>query len=390
MMQLTDEQLLIQETARNFAIHELAPHANDNDTHSRFPASAVKQMGELGFLGMLVPESYGGSATDNLSYALALEEIAAGEGACSTIMSVHNSVACMPILRFGTKEQQQRYLPHMASGEKLGAFCLTEPDAGSDASALRTTATRHGEYYRINGTKQFITSGKHAAVAIVFARTGEGKRGISAFIVDTDNPGYSVSRVENKLGQRASDTCQINLDNCQIPARNLLGEEGEGYKIALSNLEGGRIGIAAQAVGMARSAYQHALEFAQQRQSFGKTIIQHQSIAFKLADMATRLDAARLMIHRAACLKDQQLPCLVEASMAKLFASEMAEEVCSQAIQIHGGYGYLQDYSVERISRDVRVCQLYEGTSEIQRLVISRAISQPQKTPKITTETKQL
>lgn len=376
-MQLTEEQSLIQETARDFASTVLAPDATENDALSRFPVAAIKQMGELGFFGMLVPDNFGGVAADNISYALALEEIAAGEGACSTIMSVHNSVACMPIVTFGSAEQQQRYLPSMASGEILGAFCLTEPDAGSDASALRTSATLDGDQYVLNGTKQFITSGKNAALAIVFARTSAGKRGISAFLVETDNPGYIVSRVEEKLGQRASDTCQITLDNCRVPIGNRLGEEGEGYKIALANLEGGRIGIAAQALGMARSAYEHALNFAQQRTSFGKAIIEHQSIAFKLADMATGLDAARLLIWRAASLKDQQLPCLVEASMAKLFASEMAEKVCSEAIQIHGGYGYLRDYSVERIARDVRVCQLYEGTSEIQRLVISRTISQP-------------
>lgn len=356
----------------------LAPQAADNDAHSRFPADAIKQMGELGFLGMLMPEKYNGADADNLSYALALEEIAAGDGACSTIMSVHNSVGCMPILSFGTEDQQSRYLPFMATGEKLGAFCLTEPDSGSDASALRTTATKTDDGYVLNGTKQFVTSGKHAGIAIVFARTGQGKRGISAFIVDTDNPGYIVSRIEEKLGQRSSDTCQITLDNCAVEASQRLGEEGDGYRIALANLEGGRIGIAAQAVGMARSAYEHALTFATTRESFGKPIIEHQAIAFKLADMATRLDAARLLVLRAAMMKDNKQPCLVEASMAKLFASEMSEDVCSQAIQIHGGYGYLRDYAVERIARDVRVCQLYEGTSEIQKLVISRALGPKQ------------
>ena len=262
----------------------------------------------------------------------------------------------------------------MATGETLAAFCLTEPDAGSDASAIRSTATLNGDHYLLNGTKQFITSGKQAKIAIVFARTGEGKQGISAFIVDTNDPGYIVSRAEKKLGQRASETCQITLDDCRVPVENRLGVEGQGYRIALSNLEGGRIGIAAQAVGMAKSAYQHALKFAQERKTFGKSIIEHQAIAFMLADMATQIDAARLLVLRAAELRDEQEPCLVEASMAKLFASEMAEKVCSQAIQIHGGYGYLQDYAVERISRDVRVCQLYEGTSEIQRIVISRAL----------------
>lgn len=375
MMKLSEEQQLIRDTARQFARSVLAPAAADNDRDSRFPLDAIREMGQLGFLGMLVPEEFGGAAADNIAYALALEEIAAGEGACSTIMSVHNSVGCMPILGFGTDEQKAKYLPAMAEGRMLAAFCLTEPDAGSDAAALRSTAVLDGDHYRLNGTKQFITSGKHADVAIVFARTGEGKQGISSFIVNTDNPGYVVSRVEEKLGQRASDTCQIVLDDCRVPVSDRLGEEGDGYRIALANLEGGRIGIAAQSVGMARSAYEHALAFAKERHSFGKAIIEHQSIAFKLADMATQLDAARLLVLRAADLRDAGEPCLVEASMAKLFASEMAEKVCSEAIQIHGGYGYLRDYAVERIARDVRVCQLYEGTSEIQRLVISRALT---------------
>lgn len=373
-MKLNAEQQLIKDTAREFAREVLTPNAAANDAHSTFPADSIKQMGQLGFLGMLVPEEFGGANTDNVSYALALEEIAAGEGAVSTIMSVHNSVGCMPILKFGTKAQQEHYLPKMASGEMLAAFCLTEPDAGSDASAIRTSATLHGDHYVLNGTKQFITNGKHADVAIVFARTAEGRQGISAFIVDTNEAGYIVSRVEEKLGQRASETCQITLENCKVPVENRLGDEGEGYRIALSNLEGGRIGIAAQSVGMARSAYQHALNFSQERKTFGKPIMEHQAIAFMLADMATQIDAARLMTLRAAALRDAQEPCLVEASMAKLFASEMAEKVCTQAIQIHGGYGYLRDYAVERIARDVRVCQLYEGTSEIQRLVISRAL----------------
>ncbi|MFT6303477.1 MAG: alkylation response protein AidB-like acyl-CoA dehydrogenase [Pseudomonadales bacterium] len=373
-MKLTTEQTLIRDTAADFSQSVLVPQAGNNDANSLFPTEAIKQMGQLGFMGMLVPESFGGSNTDNVSYALALEEIAAGEGATSTIMSVHNSVGCMPLLNFGSPEQQQRYLPAMATGELLAAFCLTEPDAGSDASAIRTTAAHNGDHYLLNGTKQFITNGKSAGIAIVFARTGEGKQGISAFIVNTDDPGYIVSRVEDKLGQRASDTCQITLDNCRVPVDDRLGLEGQGYRIALSNLEGGRIGIAAQAVGMARSAYKYALKFAQERKTFGKSIIEHQAIAFMLADMATQIDAAHLLVLRAAELRDGQEPCLVEASMAKLFASEMAEKVCSQAIQIHGGYGYLQDYAVERISRDVRVCQLYEGTSEIQRLVISRAL----------------
>lgn len=376
MLPLSEEQQLIQDTARNFADAVLKPQAAENDRLSRFPADALRQMGELGFLGMLVPGEFGGAEVDNVAYAIALEEIAAGDGACSTIMSVHNSVGCMPLLAFGNDEQKKRYLPEMANGKLLAAFCLTEPDAGSDAAALRTTASCDGSHYVLNGTKQFITSGRNADIAIVFARTAEGKDGISAFIVDTHAPGYVISRVEQKLGQRASDTCQISLDQCRVPVGNRLGSEGDGYRIALANLEGGRIGIAAQAVGMARSAYERSLQFAKERKSFGKAIVQHQAIAFKLADMATQLDAARLLVLRAANLKDQKAPCLIEASMAKLFASEMAEKVCSDAIQIHGGYGYLQDYEVERIARDVRVCQLYEGTSEIQRIVISRAIGE--------------
>jgi len=374
-MQINEEQQLIRDTARAFASEVLAPQAAANDEQSLFPTDAIAQMGELGFMGMLVPEEYGGSNVDNVSYALALEEIAAGDGSCSTIMSVHNSVGCMPILRYGSEQQKTSLLPSMASGERLAAFCLTEPDAGSDAAAITTKATPTDTGYELNGVKQFITSGSKAKIAIVFARTGEGKRGISAFIVHTENPGYEVSTIEKKLGQRASETCQITLNKCMVPAADCLGEPGEGYRIALSNLEGGRIGIAAQSVGMARAAYELALAFAQLRTSFGKPIFEHQAIAFKLADMATQIDAARLMIHRAAVLRDQQQPCLVEASMAKLFASEMAERVCSEAIQIHGGYGYLQDYTVERIARDVRVCQLYEGTSEIQRIVISRSLA---------------
>ena len=371
-MQLNSEQQLIRDTARDFALKELAPTAAARDESASFPTDAIRQMGELGFLGMLVPDAYGGVDADHVAFALALEEIAAGDGACSTIMSVHNSVGCVPILNFGTDAQKQRWLPGMATGKLLGAFALTEPGAGSDASAITSKAEPTENGYRLNGVKQFITSGKNADVAIVFARTSEGKKGISAFIVDTKTPGYVVSRIENKLGQRSSDTCQITFDNLELPSDALLGAEGDGYRIALSNLEGGRIGIGAQAVGMAKSAYNHALEYANTRTAFGSTIISHQAIAFKLADMVTQIEAARLMVLNAAQLRDAGKPCLTEASMAKLFASEMVEKVCSDAIQIHGGYGYLRDYPVERISRDARVCQLYEGTSEIQRIVISR------------------
>jgi alkylation response protein AidB-like acyl-CoA dehydrogenase len=376
-MLLTEEQSLIRDTARQFAQEQLAPHAAEWDREARFPREALTAMGELGFLGMLVPPEWDGAGADHVSYALALMEVAAGDGSCSTIMSVHNSVGCMPILKFGTPEQQARFLKPMARGEMLGAFCLTEPQAGSDAAAIRTRAERDGNHYVLNGVKQFITSGKNGDVAIVFAVTDpdQGKRGISAFIVPTDTPGYRVASVERKLGQKASDTCQIVFDDLRLTPDLLLGEEGQGYKIALANLEGGRIGIAAQAVGMARAAYEAALAYAQERQSFGRAIIEHQAVAFRLADMATHIHGAELMVLAAAALRDAGRPCLKEAAMAKLTASEMAERVCSDAIQIHGGYGYLADFPVERIYRDVRVCQIYEGTSDIQRLIIARHLT---------------
>ncbi len=380
-MKYTEEQLMVRDMARQFASDKLAPNAARWDQECEFPVSAIKEMGELGLMGMVVPEAFEGAETDSVAYAMALEEIAAGDGACSTIMSVHNSVGCLPIYRFGNDQQKQHWLPKLATGQMLGAFCLTEPQAGSDAAALKTTAqlinTDNGPHYQLNGVKQFITSGKNADLAIVFAVTDPAakKKGISAFIVPTNTPGYEVASVEKKMGQRASDTCQIIFNDCLIPASNLLGEEGQGYRIALSNLEGGRIGIAAQSVGMARAAYEHALRYAQEREAFGKPIFAQQAIAFKLADMATQIEAARLLVHRAASLRDDGEPCLTEASMAKLFASEMAEKVCSDAIQIHGGYGYLADFPVERIARDVRVCQIYEGTSDIQRLVIGRSLA---------------
>ncbi|MBL3610590.1 acyl-CoA dehydrogenase family protein [Rhodovulum sulfidophilum] len=375
-MMLTEEQDQIREAARAFAQGRLAPGAAARDRDHAFPRAELTELGELGFMGMLVPEAHGGSDTGMLAYALALEEIAAADGACSTIVSVHSSVGCMPILRYGTEEQKARFLPKMAAGEWIGGFALTEPQAGSDASALKTTARREGDHYVIDGAKQFITSGQNGAVVIVFAVTDKaaGKKGISAFIVPTDTQGYKVVSVERKLGQHATDTCALAFDGMRVPAENLLGAEGEGYRIALSNLEGGRIGIAAQAVGMARAAHEAALAYARERIAFGRPIAEHQAVAFKLADMATRIDAARLLVLRAAELREAGKPCLTEASMAKLFASEMAEEVCSAAIQIHGGYGYLADYPVERIYRDVRVCQIYEGTSEVQRMVIARGL----------------
>jgi len=374
---LSEDQTMIRDAARAFARDRLAPNAAAWDREARFPAEALKEMGELGFMGMLVPEDWGGAGADHVSYALALAEIAAGDGSCSTIMSVHNSVGCMPVFKFGTAEQKERFLRTMARGEMLAAFCLTEPQAGSDAAAIKTRADKVGNHYVLNGVKQFITSGQNAKVAVVFAVTdpAAGKKGISAFIVPTDTPGYKVANVEKKLGQKASDTCQIVFEDMKLTPDLLLGEEGQGYKIALSNLEGGRIGIAAQSLGMARAAYEAALAYARERQAFGTAIIGHQAVAFRLADMATQLQAAELMILHAAALRDAGRPCLKEAAMAKLYASEMAERVCSDAIQIHGGYGYLADFPVERIYRDVRVCQIYEGTSDIQRLVIARRIA---------------
>ena len=373
-MILTQEQTIIRETARNFAAERLKPFAAEWDRTGEFPVDAIAEMAQLGFLGMMVPESYDGAAADHVSYALALEEIAAGDGSCSTIMSVHNSVGCMPILKFGSAEQKERFLKPMARGELLAAFCLTEPEAGSDASTIKTRARKAGNRYVLSGTKQFITSGSNADLAIVFAVTdpAAGKKGISAFIVPTETAGYRVARIEQKLGQHASDTAQIVFEEMELTPDLLLGEEGEGYKIALANLEGGRIGIAAQSVGMARAAYEAALAYAKERKAFGTAIINHQAVAFRLADMATEIEVARQMMLHAATLRDADRPCLKEAAMAKLFASEMAERVCSDAIQTHGGYGYLADFPVERIYRDARVCQIYEGTSDIQRLVISR------------------
>ena len=376
LMMLTDEHVMIRDMAHNFAQEQLVPYTADWDRSSEFPEAVVRQMGELGLLGMLVPEEWGGAGADHVGCALAMEEIAAGDGSLSTIMGVQNSVVCMPILKFGTASQKETFLPSLARGLRLGAFCLSEPQAGSDAANLRTRAIRDGDDYILNGTKQFVTSGKNADIAIVFAVTdpARDRKGISAFIVPTSTPGYVVNRIENKLGQRGSDTAQITFEDLRIPADHRLGKEGEGYKIALSNLEGGRIGVGAQSVGMARAAFELALAYSKEREAFGKPIVEHQAVAFRLADMATQIDAARLMVLRAAALRDAGKPCLKEASMAKLFASEMAEKVCSAAIQIHGGYGYLNDFPLERIYRDVRVAQIYEGTSDVQRMVISRAL----------------
>lgn len=376
-MILDENQEMVRDMARRFAAEKLAPKSAEWDRTHAFPGEEIAEMGALGLMGMLVPDTWDGAMSDHVAYAVALEEIAAGNGAVSTIMSVHNSVGCVPILKFGNDDQRERFLRPMARGEKLGAFCLTEPHAGSDASALKTRATRTNSGWVLNGTKQFITSGQNADIAIVFAVTAPeaGKKGISAFILPTDTPGYRVASLEQKLGQNLSDTAQIALENVEVPAENLLGDEGAGYRIALSNLEGGRIGIAAQSVGMARAALDHAVAYANDRESMGKPLMGHQAVAFRLADMATKVEVARQMVLHAAAMRDAGIPALKEASMAKLFASEIAEKVCSDAIQTFGGYGYTQDFPVERIYRDVRVCQIYEGTSDIQRLVIARALA---------------
>ena len=376
-MILTQEQEMIRDAMRDFAQERLAPFAAEWDRNHTFPAEALKELGELGALGMVVPTEWGGAGMDYMSLVLAIEEIAAGDGATSTIVSVQNSLACGIPNKYGTDAQKEMWLKPLARGEKLGCFCLTEPHTGSDAAAITTRADRDGDDFILNGVKHYITTGSHADVAIVFAVTDKaaGKKGISCFLVPTATPGYQVARIERKMGQHASDTAQIVFDNCRIPASALLGQEGEGYKIALSNLEAGRIGIAAQAVGMARAAFDAAVAYAKERITFGVPIIEHQAVNFRLADMATQIDAARLMVWRAAQLKDAGKPCLTEASMAKMFASEMAEKVCSDAIQIHGGCGYTDETSVERIARDVRICQIYEGANDIQRLVIGRAIA---------------
>ena len=376
-LELTEEQRMIRDLARDFARAEVAPNAQAWAKAGWIDDQSVAQMGELGLLGMIVPERWGGSYVDYVAYALAVEEISAGDGALGALMSVHSSVGCAPILKYGSTEQQDLWLPALATGRAIGCFALTEPQAGSEAHNLRTRAVLENGEWVINGAKQFVSNGKRAKIAIVFAVTDPelGKKGLSAFLVPTDNPGFCVDRLEKKMGLRASDTCAVTLNNCRIPAANLLGPRGKGLAIALSNLEGGRIGIGAQALGIARAAFEAALGYARERVQFDKPIIEHQSVSNMLADMHTRLNAARLLILHAARLRSAELPCLSEASQAKLFASETAEYVCSRAIQIHGGYGYLEDYPVERYYRDARITQIYEGTSEIQRLLIARELS---------------
>ncbi|TFW28322.1 acyl-CoA dehydrogenase family protein [Massilia horti] len=375
-MILTEEHQMIRDALRSFSQERLAPNAARWDREHHFPKAELKELAQLGAFGVAVPEEYGGAGLDYVSLALVLEEIAAGDGGTSTIISVNNCPVCSIAMMYANEEQKQRWLRPLAQGDLLGAFALTEPHTGSDAAALRTTAVRDGDEYVINGAKQFITSGKHGDVAIVMAVTDKaaGKKGISAFWVPTDTPGYIVAGIEQKMGQHSSDTAQILFENCRIPAENLIGEEGMGYKIALSGLEGGRIGIASQSVGMARAAFEAALAYAKERTSFGKPIFEHQSVQFKLAEMAMKIEAARQLILHAASMKDAGQPCLKEAAMAKLFASEMAERVVSDAMQVFGGYGYVSDFPVERIYRDVRVCQIYEGTSDIQKILIARSL----------------
>jgi butyryl-CoA dehydrogenase len=374
---LNSEQEQIRDAVRAFAQAELWPHAARWDKEHAFPVEAHKGLAALGAYGICVPEEFGGANLDYLTLALVIEEIAAGDGGTSTAISVTNCPVNAILMRYGNAAQKKQWLTPLAQGDMLGVFCLTEPHVGSDASSLRTTAVKDGDGYVINGVKQFITSGKngHAAIVIAVTDKGAGKKGMSAFIVPTDAPGYVVARLEDKLGQNSSDTAQINFDNCRIPFENLIGAEGEGYKIALGGLEGGRIGIAAQSVGMARSAFEFALAYSKERQSFGTAIFNHQAVGFRLADCATKLEAARQLIWHAASLRDANLPCLKEAAMAKLFASEIAEEVCSAAIQTLGGYGYVSDFPVERIYRDVRVCQIYEGTSDVQKIIIQRSLA---------------
>ena len=375
-IELDDEQRMIRDCTRQFARRAIAPHAHDWEKAGWIDDALVAQMGEMGLLGMIVPDTWGGSYLDYVAYALAVEEVSAADAATGTLMSVHNSVGCGPLLNYGTDAQKNEWLPRLASGAVIGCFCLTEPHAGSEAHNLLTRAELRGEHWVLNGSKQFVSNGQRAGLAIVFAVSDAtlGKQGISAFLVPTDTPGFRVERREHKMGIRASDTCAIALENCSIPAQNLLGERGKGLAIALSNLEGGRIGIAAQAVGIARAAFEAALVYSRERVQFDKPIGEHQSIANLLADMHTQINAARLLTLHAARLRSAGQPCLSEASQAKLFASEMAERVCSKALQVHGGYGYLEDFPVQRYYRDARVTQIYEGASEIQRLLIAREL----------------
>jgi len=376
-MLLSEDHLAVQDAVRSYVQEQIAPHAARWDKEHHFPAEQLRGLAALGCYGVAVPAEYDGAGLDYLALALILEEIAAGDGGTSTVVSVNNCPVCAILLAWGSEAQKQRWLKPLARGEMLGAFCLTEPHVGSEAAGLRTTARRDGDHYVLDGVKQFVTSGRNGDLAIVMAVTDKaaGKKGISAFVVPTATPGYRVARLEDKMGQHSSDTAQIVLEDCRVPLEHRLADEGMGLKIALSGLEGGRIGIAAQSLGMARAAFDAALKYAKDRVAFGRPIFEHQAVQFRLAGMATRIEAARQLTHHAATLKDAGRPCLKEAAMAKLYASEMAERVCSAAIQIHGGYGYVSDFPVERIYRDVRVCQIYEGTSDVQKILIGRALA---------------
>lgn len=374
--EFSEEHLMIQESARDFAQHTLKAGVIERDENQKFPTAEVKQLGELGFMGMMVDERYGGSGLDTLAYVIAVEEIAKVDASTAVILSVNNSLVCYGLDKFGNEYQKEKYLAPLAKGEKIGAFCLSEPEAGSDATSQQTTAVDMGDYYLLNGTKNWITNGSSASTYLVIAQTHPElkHKGINAFIVEKDWEGFSIGPKENKMGIRGSDTHSLMFSDVKVPKANRIGEDGFGFKLAMKTLEGGRIGIAAQALGIATGAFELALAYAQERKSFGKPIIEHQSVAFKLADMATQIEAARLLIYKAAWLKDQNQDYAQAAAMAKLLAAEMAMKVTTEAVQIHGGYGYVREYHVERMMRDAKITQIYEGTSEIQKIVISRSL----------------
>lgn len=374
--ELTEEHLMIQQAARDFAQNELKPGVIERDEHQKFPAEQIKKMGELGFMGMMVSPEYGGGGMDTVSYVLAMEEISKIDASCSVAMSVNNSLVCWGLETYGTEEQKRKYLVPLAKGEIIGAFCLSEPEAGSDATSQHTTAIDAGDHYVLNGTKNWITNGSSASVYLVIAQTdvAKGHKGINAFIVEKGWPGFTIGPKENKLGIRGSDTHSLMFTDVKVPKENRIGEDGFGFKFAMKTLTGGRIGIAAQALGIASGAYELALQYSKERKAFGKTISQHQAIQFKLADMATAIEAARLMTLKAAWEKDNGLDYALTSSMAKLYASQAAMEITVEAVQVHGGYGYVKEFHVERLMRDAKITQIYEGTSEVQKIVISRSI----------------
>ena len=374
--ELSEEHLMIQKAARDFALNELKPGVIERDEHQKFPAAQIKQLGELGFLGMMVSQKYGGSGMDTISYVLAMEEISKVDASASVVMSVNNSLVCWGLENFGSEEQKQKYLVPLAKGEVIGAFCLSEPEAGSDATSQQTTAIDAGDHYVLNGTKNWITNGSTATYYLVIAQTYPEKKskGINAFILEKGMPGFTVGPKENKLGIRGSDTHSLMFSDVKVPKANRIGEDGFGFKFAMKTLTGGRIGIASQALGIASGAYELALAYSKERKAFGKTISQHQAIQFKLADMATEIDAARLLCLKAAWFKDQKQDYGLASSMAKLFSSRVAMETTVEAVQIHGGYGFVKEFHVERLMRDAKITQIYEGTSEVQKIVISRSI----------------